>query len=240
MDDERSFQRFAGVAAIVAAAASAVSLVLFTATVGYSSAGSDAVNILKAGPGSMTALRWSMFLQMLGYYLLLVPVALALQRWLGSKRPSGVQFYTICGFIYIVTGALATSVYLGALPDLVRGFAAASGGSQDTYTIVAKFAANLVTRSFGDIVSMIPAAVWWIGLGLLIYRGRRALGVVSLVLGAAAVVYSVGSILDVSGIMTVGLLGWFILIIVWSLWLGIILVRKPLAVGGAQVERPAS
>jgi hypothetical protein len=51
----------------------------------------------------------------------------------------------------------------------------------------------------------------------------------SLVLGIAAAVYSLGSILDVSALGNVGLFPWIMLTVVLSLWIGIVFARRPLA-----------
>jgi hypothetical protein len=66
-----------------------------------------------------------------------------------------------------------------------------------------------------------------LGLGPLIQGERPALGVVTRLLGLAALLDAVGRFLNVETLFIVGIGGLFVLFPVWLLWWGIDLLRKP-------------
>ena len=72
------------------------------------------------------------------------------------------------------------------------------------------------------------AACWWLGVGLLLRRDRRALGTFTLLLGVAAAMDFVLTVLDAP--MPIYALGGFKLplTIVWSFWIGGVLLLDPL------------
>ena len=61
-------------------------------------------------------------------------------------------------------------------------------------------------------------------------KERRVLGMVSIVLGIAALLDSFGNILDLEGLAFVGLSIYLILAPFWALWFGMDLLRKPVQI----------
>jgi hypothetical protein len=71
------------------------------------------------------------------------------------------------------------------------------------------------------------AGVWFIGIGLLLRDERRLFSVVSIILGISALLDSLGFILGIDAVSSLGLTIFLVLAPIWSLWLGIDLLRKP-------------
>ena len=165
---ERSFQRLAGMTAILSAMAGIASGVLSLAaipssvTVDYWSA------VLHRGNGAGTLLHFSMVLDVFGYYLLLAPLALFLLSWLRPKSPDLVRLYTICGLAYMLLGALGAAVLSAVVPQLMADYGHASGQQREMLQIVFNAVTRAVDRGVWNTLEMFPAAVWLLGIGSLL------------------------------------------------------------------------
>jgi hypothetical protein len=107
MNDNHSFQRFAAVIAIVSFFTAMASNVLQGIPVNFNSnVTTNPVLFLSVGPNGAGLLRWGLILDMLGYYLPLLPLAVFIQHWFKAKNPIWVRFYTTCGLGYILIGAV--------------------------------------------------------------------------------------------------------------------------------------
>jgi hypothetical protein len=71
----------------------------------------------------------------------------------------------------------------------------------------------------------ILAGVAWIGIGLAVRRGQRRLGLVTLTLGAACLLDSLGTGLNIDAVSTVGLVVYLVLAPLRACWLGRALLR---------------
>ena len=69
--------------------------------------------------------------------------------------------------------------------------------------------------------------MWWLGSGAVIRRTRPALGLMTLVVGAAAWLDAVGAIFELETVFLVGLGAVLLLIPLWTLWFGIDILRRP-------------
>jgi hypothetical protein len=128
MNNEHSFQRLAAVAAIISAPLAFGSLVLSLAPVDFDfEVFSDLTSFISVGASGANQLRWSMMLDMLGYYLLLAPVAFVLWHWLKPKGRTRVGFYTFCGLSYLLIGAMGAAILAAVWSPLINAYPGASG-----------------------------------------------------------------------------------------------------------------
>ena len=150
----------------------------------------------------------------------------------------GVQFRDACitaWNLLIIPTALHLGARLGAHGALISLASAAAG-----------VAASLLWAFAHDVPRLEPwwiglAAAWWLGAGWLLRAERRALGLFTLVLGISAAVDFV--LTAINAPMPIYALGGFKipLTIVWSLWIGVALLRDPqLGAGQAQDHRQAT
>ena len=228
MSDHQSFQRFAAVSAILSFLMGEASNVLQGIALNFSSeVFTNPAIMLSIGANGVSVMRWGLILDMFGYYLLLLPVALFLQRWCGSRNPTWVRFYTVCGSGYILIGAVGAATLAAAHPPLITAYALASAGQRAALETVFVTIWNMVYGGLWNIVGELLAGIWFLGIGLLLRSERRIFGVVSIILGISALLDSLGTILSVGAVASPGLLIYVALAPIWALWLGIDLLRKP-------------
>jgi hypothetical protein len=231
MHNARSFQRFAAVTAMVSFLFALTSNVLSGIAYNFSpDVFTNPALMLSIGADGASLLRWGMILDMLGYYLPLLPLALFLQRWLGPRNPDWARFYTICGLGYIFIGAIGAATLAAVLPPLIITFTRASADQREVLEVIFSTIWNMVYGGMWNILEVLLAGIWFFGVGLLLRAERRIFSIISMILGISALLDSLGMMLRVESLALFGLYIYLFLAPVWALWLGIDLLRKPVQV----------
>ena len=233
MNSQQSFQRFAALTAIISFPLALASDVLLTLPINFSpDVATNPALWLAVGADGANLLRWGMILDMLGYYLPLLPLALFLQRWLGPRNPDWVRFYTICGLGYILIGAIGAATLAAVQPSLILAYGQAS--VEQRYVLETVFI-TMWNMVFGGIWKLGGAlvGVWFLGIGLLLRDERRIFSIVSMILGASPLLASLGMILGIKPLFLLGASIFGFLAPIWALWLGIDLLRKPVQIATA-------
>ena len=186
--------------------------------------------LIAVGADGASLSRWGMILDMFSYYLPLLPVALFLWRWLGSRDPDWVLFYTSCGLGYILIGAIGAAILAAVHPPLIKAYAQAS--VEQRYVLETVFITmwNMVFGGIWNILEALLAGVWFLGIGLLLRSERRLFSIFSIILGSSALLDSLGMILGIEAIALLGVSIFVFLAPVWTLWIGIDLLRKPVQI----------
>jgi Domain of unknown function (DUF4386) len=231
MNDNYSFQRFAAIIAIASFFFAVASDVLQGIPVNFKS--DFPINpsmFLSVGISGASLLRWGLLLDMLGYYLPLLPLAIFIQKWLKAKNPIWIRFYTTCGLGYILIGATGAVALAVVQPPLINAYAQAP--TEQRVVLETIFAAiwNIVYGGMWNILGELLVGIWFLGIGLILRSERRALGIVAILIGISALVDSLGNILGIEGLALVGLSVYIILAPIWALWIGIELLRKPIQI----------
>ncbi|MDX1616804.1 MAG: DUF4386 family protein [Candidatus Promineifilaceae bacterium] len=223
MNYETSFKRIAAISAIISAPLAVAGLVIVTLAVDFDfELMSDQSNLITLGARSAGFFHWGEFLSIFGYYLLLIPVALYLWHWLRPHDPNLVNLYTVCGLGFIFIGVPGAIMRTNVLPEMMRAYAEASGAQREVLEAVFKV---LTEMAFTGGIGIILLGIWWLGIGLVLRSERRLLGIVTTVLGIAALGVSVGTIFHIEPlIMLEGIV--FLLSPFWALWLGIVIWRR--------------
>jgi hypothetical protein len=227
MEERGGFRAFTGVAAILAGLLAIASGVAGAAALGPDvAAGLDPKHLLEISTGSAGLLRWSLLLDVFGYYLLLAPLAIYL--WYSSKSVSRpwVTLFTACGLFYILIGAIGASILAAVLPPLIESYRSASGATREAAGLVLIAFVNAVYQGLWNPLEMVLGGVWWLGSGAIIQHTRLALGITTLILGAAAWLDALGAIFELQPLFLVGLCAVLLLIPLWALWFGIDLLRR--------------
>ena len=167
---------------------------------------------------------------MFSYYLPLLPVALFLWRWLGSRDPDWVLFYTSCGLGYILIGATGAAILAAVHPPLINAYAQASVEQRPVLETVFSAIWNMVYRGMWGILEVVLAGIWFLGIGLLLRGERRLFSIFSIILGISALLDSFGNMFSVETLASISLYIYLLLAPVWALWLGIDLLRKPVQI----------
>jgi hypothetical protein len=89
---------------------------------------------------------------------------------------------------------------------------------------------NMVFGGIWNILGELLAGVWFLGIGLLLRDERRIFSIVSMILGASALLDSLGIILGIEALFLLGVSIFVFLAPIWTLWLGIDLLRKPVQI----------
>ncbi len=231
MSDHQSFQRFAALAAIISFPLALGSIVLSGMAMDFNmEASTNPALLLSVGADGASLSRWGMILDMLGYYLPLLPVALFLWRWLGPRDPDWVLFYTSCGLGYILIGAIGAVILAAVHPPLISAYAQASVEQRPVLETVFSAVWNMVYGGMWNILGELLAGIWFVGVGLLLRGERRIFSIVTMILGISALLDSLGMILNFEGLALLGLSIYVVLAPIWTLWLGIDLLRKPVQI----------
>jgi hypothetical protein len=228
MNDRPSFQRLTAATTILAVICYLSSVVLLLVVMNFSfSAEAFSGAMISLGARGAALLRWGMIFDVFGSYLLLTPLALHLWAWLKPKSPNHVTLYTLCGLAYILIGSMGAIVLSAVLPPLMNEYAQASASQRETLQVVFNSFLNAVFLGLWNPLEVFLLSIWLIGLGPLIQGERRALGIITRLLGFSALIDSTGRFLDVGTIFFIGSSGLFLLVPVWLIGWAIDLTRNP-------------
>ena len=166
MNDHQSFQRFAALAATISFPLTLGGIVLSGMAMDFKfmDAATSPAFWLAVGADGASLLRRGMILDMFSYYLPLLPVALFLWRWLGSRNPNWVLFYTSCGLGYILIGAIGAAILAAMHPPLINAYAQASVEQRPVFEIVFSAIWNMVYAGMWSILEVLLAGIWFLAL----------------------------------------------------------------------------
>src|ERR1051325_3759216 len=171
MNDYSSFQRFTAIIAIASFFTAFTSNVLQGIPIHFNpDIMSDPTLILSVGMNGANLLRWGLILDMLGYYLPLLPVALFIQYWQNAKHPNWARFYTTCGLGYILIGATGAAVLAAIQVPLINNYAQASAGQREVVESITRMIWNMVYGGIWNILGELLVGIWFLGVGLLLRR----------------------------------------------------------------------
>ena len=228
MNDSLSFQRLAARITILAVISYLLSIVLLLVVMNFRfSAEAFSGAMISLGPRGATLLRWAMIFDVFGSYLLLAPLALHLWAWLKPRSPNHVTLYTLCGLAYILIGSMGAIVLSAVLPPLMIDYVQASPSQREALQVVFNGFLNAVFLGLWNPLEVFLLGIWLVGLGPFIQPERRALGIITRLLGLFALIDSTGRFLDVQSIFFIGSSGLFLLVPVWMTGWAIDLMRKP-------------
>ena len=237
MNDHQSFQRFAALAAIISFPLALGGIVLSGMAIDFKFMEASTnvpfwLSSLSIGADGARLLRWGLILDMLSYYLPLLPVALFLWRWIGPRNPDWALFYTSCGLGYILVGAIGAAILAAVHPPLISAYAQASVEQRPVLETVFSAIWNMVYRGMWGILDTLLVGIWFLGIGLLLRGERRLFSIFSIILGILALLGWLGVILSIEAIALLGVI-YGLFAPVWALWLGIDLLRKPVQIEAA-------
>jgi len=231
VNDNYSFQRFAAITAIVSFFTAMASNLPQGIPVNFNSEFPiNPVTFLSVGINGANFLRWGLILDMLGYYLPLLPIALFIQHWFKTRNPIWTRFYTICGLGHILIGATGAVTLAVVQPPLINTYAQASMEQRVVLETIFGAIWNIVYAGMWNILGELFVGIWLLGVGLLLRSERRVFSIVSIIVGISALIDSLGNILGIEGLALVGLSVYLILAPIWALWFGIDLLRKPVQI----------
>src|SRR5512133_2098410 len=187
MTDSQSFQRFAAIVTIVGFFTAMTSNVLQGIPVHFSlDVTANPLLFLSIGPVGVGLIRWGLILDMLGYYLPFLPLALFLEYWFKTKNPLWSRFFTICGLGYIFIGAVGAVTIAIVQPALANAYALASAHQRTMLEALFGAIWSIVYGGLWNILGELLVGIWFLGIGFLLQRERRILGIAGMIVGASA------------------------------------------------------
>jgi hypothetical protein len=225
MNSDTTLRRIAGISAIVAAPVALSSMVLAFLAVEFN-AEFQPEDLLTLGSRGARIFRTAwMITDAFGYSLLLTPAVLYLWDKFKPKKPNLVNLYTIFGVGYIFAEVIALSFIGGAVPPMMRAYSEASGPQREMLMLIFDAVINMVFNGLFAFTTTF-LGIWWLGIGSFLRTERRWLGIVTMILGAIALVKGITQIIGVASNPVLDMLELLYLLLwpFWILWLGIVLL----------------
>jgi hypothetical protein len=247
---DRSFAFMAAMAAIASLPLAAGNLLAMLATVRFNLGGmTNPLVLLHAGAAEAGLWRWSMVLDIVGYYLPIIPLILFLRSSLRLHRPSWTDLFALCLLSYCLIGAIGGAELATALPTLIKQYAISPSQRPELETIFTGFT-DSIYRGMWNLLEEFLAGIGWAGFGVILRASDRRLALITLVLGIACLIDSAGTALNIDPVASAGLTIYLVLAPAWACWLGIRILRLLSAghsalpghpdMSAARSERPAS
>jgi hypothetical protein len=101
-----------------------------------------------------------------------------------------------------------------------------SPGEQATIGALFAMITNVVTKGLWNILEVLFAATWWIGVGLLLRRDHKFIGLISIIAGVACLTDSIGTMFGIKLLSETGVNIYLLSGIIWPIVIGIQLIRK--------------
>jgi hypothetical protein len=141
-------------------------------------------------PGNAETFRWAIILDMLGYYVLLAPLFVAVGWRLFHLGERGAALWTIAALMYVTAGSVAAMALAYGVPTLLLGYAQASSSGRQGFVLALTALNEAAVRGVWQTFDPIVTGAWAIASGLALRRlGRRPLGTIGIALGGAAALF---------------------------------------------------
>jgi hypothetical protein len=174
------------------------------------------------------ASRWSMICDMIGYYILLLPVIYYLHCWMKDKTPWG-NMITFCGLAYVSIGAIGASILAVAYPQALNTYADAGSEMQPIIKANFEFVNSMVYGGMWNLLEVLFAGTWWLPVGVLFFKAeRKSIGIVTILLGSSCFLDGFSGMIQSAALHEIALNGYLYLSILWAVWIGVLIYRKPL------------
>lgn len=225
MNDQTTFRRIASISAIVSGPVALAAFYVVSLAVAFDfELMNDTAALVSLGADAAEVFRWGEVLGVFGYFLLLVPAALFLWRWLRPQSSNLVNLYTVFGLAYLFIGAVGAALRASVLPAMMVAYAEAPAADQAA--IAADFWTMTVVIFIGlGALEAMLGGLWLLGGGLVLSSERRILGIVTTILGLAYFGYGAGEWLRIEPMIALGAVA-FLVLPFWAVWLGIVIWRR--------------
>ena len=120
-------------------------------------------------------------------------------------RSPWMPLITFSGVAYVLTGALGAAILTALWPEQMQAYLAALPEEKPLIGAIFSTTTLLVTKGMWNILEVLFAAVWWIGLGKLLAGENKAMGVLTVVLGVSTLLDAMGNIFGITFLAELGM-----------------------------------
>ena len=169
-----------------------------------------------------------MILDMLGYYLLLLPVIFLLHDWIKTKSAWN-QLITFDGIDYVLVGAIGVSILTIVWPYIITAYPGAAPALQEILKANFQFVNDMVYGGMWNLLEMLFAGTWWLWVCVLLYQNKFSfMGILTIVTGVFCFADGAAGIFQVAWLHELALNIYLLLAIIWAIITGIFLLKRPL------------
>lgn len=226
MNNETSFRTISAVSAMIAAVLILVSNIVLATAVDFnfdflSNPGSMLIAGLDAG--AIELFRWGSIIEMFGYCLFLIPLTLYLWFWFRSQGLSLITLATIFGLGSIFIGVIEETIRISFWPAMMIAYPQATEAQRQVLQVVFQSVTDFTFQGLYASESIL-LGLWWLGIGLVLFHERRILGIITTIMGIAALCAGLGWMLQIDPLARLETFYFFEP--VWLIWLGIVIWRQ--------------
>jgi len=180
-------------------------------------------------PGTnITAVRWSMILDMFGFYLLLLPVIYLLHDWM-KQRSAWAGMISFCGIAYVLIGGIGASVLAVVWPNIMTAYPAATGTEQQILKGNFVMINDMVYSGMWNLLEMFLAAAWWTFTGYQLLKSKFSfIGWSGIITGISCMADALSGMLQIGWLHELALNLYMLFAITWAIAMGLFLLKKPL------------
>jgi uncharacterized protein DUF4386 len=230
MNDFSRFQKLAGWAGVFLTVATVFNATTLFVSANFDMAAlfSDPAPLLLMGSRGANWFHWSMVFDIIAY-LSFTPIALLCWDWFKLKSPNLVLLYTMCGVAYSLIGIIGAVLLGVAVPTLANNYNLATPTQRESMEVLLNLFYNMVVRGLWNPLEISLLGIWALGIGSFLRQERRAVGILTLIIGVFAMLDALGWITQVELIFRIGVFG-ISLLIIWGAWFGITILRRPVEI----------
>jgi len=189
---------------------------------------SDPLLIFSTTGISVTAVRWSMILDMFGYYLLLLPVIYLLNDWM-KERSAWSNMVTFCGIAYVLIGSIGASILAVVWPKIITAFSLANVAEQQILRANFSLINDIVYSGMWNLLEMTFAATWWIFIGSQFLKNKfKFIGWLSIITGIFCLGDAISGVFLIGWLHELSLNAYLVFSIIWAIAIGIFIMKRPL------------
>lgn len=220
-------QRWIGAVTVAAGFIALASLLSIFLAVNYrSEAVADPMLVLGLPGVNANLVKGSMLFDMLGYYLLLLPLIFFLREYLKEDVLLS-KLSAACGVAYVLIGGIGAAILAVVWPYIITAYKTAGINEQKLLAANFRFFNMMVYEGLWNLLETIFAAAWWGLTGLLLFRkGFSFIGVFTTVLAAGCLADAASGMFGWTGLHQASLNVYLLLSIVWTIMMGVFLLRK--------------
>lgn len=222
-------QTIAGVVTIVSGVLALASVITGMIALNYDfDAFADPMLMLTMHNVHVGIARWSMILDMFGYYLFLLPLIFLLHGWMKDKS-LWAHLTSFCGSSYVLTGAIGASILAAVWPSILSHYSSAEGPMQLIIKANFQFVNGIVYDGLWNLLEMFFAGIWWLLAGAILYRQKFSfIGIFTVVLGACSLLDDLATIFEFVSLHQLTSNAYLFLAIAWAIMMGSFLLKRPL------------